>query len=160
MKLLKEMLLGFILILYGHVLLTALMMIWTNFLPILWDKSIWLHYGLAILMPFLLYGSIGFVIARYFRNLHKIKAGAILFTALLILGLVVALVIENRNSVAALNLYTLANYPISAFYRNAPDYSWSSASALFASMIMAYLGLTKGFSLQRRIQRSREGKKR
>jgi len=160
MKLLKEMLFGFIFILYGHFLLIGLMMIWTSFLPILWDKSIWLHFGLAILMPFLLYGSIGFVIARFFRNLRKIKAGALLFTALLALGLVVALVMENRNSVAVLNLYTLANYPISAFYRNAPDYSWSSASALFASMIMAYLGLTKGFSLQRRIQRSREGKKR
>lgn len=160
MKLIKEMLFGFVLILYGHFLLTALVMIWTNFLPILWDKSIWLHFGLAILMPFLLYGVIGFVIARNFRNLPKIKTGAILFTTLLALGLVIALTMENRDSPFALNLYTLANYPISAFYRNSPDYSWSSASALFASMIMAYLGLTKGFSLRRRIQRSREGKKR
>lgn len=160
MKLLKEMLFGFILILYGHFLLIAVMMMWTNFLPILWDKSIWLHFGFAILMPFLLYGFIGFIIARYFRNLHKIKAGAILFISLLALGLAIALVLESRDNAKLFGFYTIANYPISAFYRNAPDYGWSTGSALFASMITAYLGLTKGFDLQRRILRSREGKKR
>jgi hypothetical protein len=160
MKLLKEMLFGFVLILYGHILLVGLMMIWTLFLPILWDKSIWLHFGLAILMPFLLYGSIGFLIARFFRDLRKIQAGAILFIALLAIGLVTALVLESRNSADALNLYTLANYPISAFYRNAPEYGASTATALFASMLMAYLGLTKGYSLQRRLMRAKEGKRR
>jgi hypothetical protein len=160
MKRFKEMLLGFILILYGHFLMVALMMIWTSFLPILWDQSVWLHFGVAILMPFLLYGCIGFIIARFFRNLRRINAGALLFGTMLALGLIVALVMESRNSVVALNLYTLANYPISAFYRNAPDFNWSSAGALSASIIMAYLGLTNGFSLLLRLQRSKEGNKR
>jgi hypothetical protein len=160
MKLLKEMLFGFVLILYGQFLLVGLMMVWTIFLPILWDKSIWLHFGLAVLMPFLLYGSLGFLIARFFRNLRKIQPGALLFVGMLAIGLIIALVLQSRNSPDALNLYTLANYPISAFYRNAPEYGASTAAALFASMILAYLGLTKGYSLQRRLLRAKEGKRR
>lgn len=135
-------------------------MVWTNYFPILWDRLIWIHFGLAIIMPFLLYGCIGFIIARFIRSLPKIKVGAILFISLLVFGLIIALLLESRGNAQLFDGYTILNYPINAFYRNAPDYGWSSGSALFASMLMAYLGLTKGFSLQRRILRSREGKKR
>ena len=133
---------------------------WTNFFPILWNRSIWIHFGLAIIMPFLLYGCIGFLIARFMRSLPKIKVGAILFISLLVFGLIIALIFESRGNSQLFDGYTILNYPISAFYRNAPDYGWSSGTAMFVSMGMAYLGLTKGFLLQRRILRSREGKKR
>jgi hypothetical protein len=73
---------------------------------------------------------------------------------------VIAIVLESKGNKNMLNLYTIVTYPLSAFYRNAPDYGWPTGSALLASMGMAYLGLTQGFGLQRRILRSREGKKR
>ncbi len=160
MKRFKETLYGFILILYGQFLLIGLMMLWTNFLPILWNQSIWLHVGLAIVIPLLLYGVIGFVIARFIRNLPTIKAGAILFWAIVALFFLVALMLESRGNASMLSLYTIANYPINAFYRNASEYGWSTGIALFASIIMGYVGICKGFELQRRILRSREGKKR
>jgi hypothetical protein len=58
MKRLKEALFGFFLILYGHILWIGILLIWTNYLPIFWQGSIWVHFALAILVPFLLYADV------------------------------------------------------------------------------------------------------
>lgn len=160
MKRFKETLYGFVLILYGHCLFVGLLMLWTSYFPILWNKSIWINVGFAILMPFILYGLIGFIIARLIRNLPTVKLGAILFGLIMSLGFVFAVFMQSKGIAIALEGYTIANYPILAFYRNAPDYGYITGIALLASIAAAYLGLVNGFALQRRILRSREGEKR
>jgi hypothetical protein len=160
MKYFKESLYGCVLILYGHGLFVGILMLWTSYLPFLWDKSMWIPIGVAVLMPFILYGVIGFTIARFIRNLRSIRPGAILFGSIMLFGFIIAVYMQSRNIAQVLDWYTIANYPIGAFYRNAPDYGYITGSAILASFFMAYLGLINGFALQRRILRAREGKKR
>jgi hypothetical protein len=160
MKRLKEALFGFFLILYGHILWIGILLIWTNYLPIFWQGSIWVHFALAILVPFLLYAILGFVVGRFIKHLDRIKPGAILFWSLMSIGLIISLAMVNQSDGKILGLYTLLNYPICAFYRNAPDYGWSTGTALVGSMLMAYLGTIKGFAFQRRKPRKKTGVKR
>lgn len=160
MKRIKEALTGLIAILYGHAVLGMILMAWTIVIPILWQHPSWIHVLIAFLLPFLLYGIVGFIIARLNRHLSTIKTGSLIYLLLLWIGLGVSIYLQGEGNTVGIGVYTLVNYPIAAFYRNAPDYSLLTGLAFAGSCFMAYFGLIEGFALQRKILARREGEKR
>lgn len=160
MKPVKEALTGLIAILYGHAVLGMILMGWTIFIPILWQNPSWIHVLIAFLLPFLLYGIVGFIIARFARHLSTIKTGSLIYLLLLWIGFGVSIYLQDEGNKVVLGIYTLVNYPIAAFYRNAPDYNLLTGLAFTGSCFLAYLGLIEGFALQRKILARREGEKR
>jgi len=160
MKTVKEAITGLIAILYGHAVLGMILMGWTMVIPILWQNQSWIHVLIAFLLPFLLYGIVGFIIARFARHLSNFKYGSLIYLVLLWIGFGVSIYLQGEGNKVAVGIYTLINYPIAAFYRNAPDYDLLTGLAFAGSCFLAYLGLIEGFALQRKILARREGEKR
>jgi len=158
MRSLKDKLAGMILLVYGHLILLGLTIVWTTFNAILWNKAIWIHVLIASIAVFLFYGTIGFLVGRLDRKRTSIRTSARVFWGLLTFAYILVLILMERNLVDWTGYYNLIVYPLALFFKNAPTELWIRIVFVFI-LYISYRGVLTGFSFQRRLVRLKGGKR-
>lgn len=158
MKSLKDTLAGMILLVYGHMILIGLTILWSMFNTILWNKALWVHVLIASVAGFLFYGTIGFLIGRLDRKRTSIRSSTRIFWGLLTFAYILVLILVERNLVDWTGYYNLTVYPLALFFKNASMDLWIRI-AFFIVLYISYRGVLTGFSFQRRLMRLKGSKR-
>ena len=158
MKSLKDTLAGVFLLVYGHMILMGLAILWTMFNTILWNRTLWVHVLIASVAGFLLYATIGFLIGRLDRKRTSIRTSARVFWGLLTFAYILVLILVERNLVDWTGYYNFTVYPLELFFKNASLDLWIRI-AFFIVLYVSYRGVLTGFSFQRRLMRFKGSKR-
>lgn len=158
MKSLKDTLAGIVLLVYGHLILLGLTIVWTMFYSIVWNQAFWVHVLIASIAGFLFYGTIGFLIGRLDRKRTTIRTSTRIFWGLLTFAYILVLILAERNLVDWTGYYNLIVYPLALFFKNAPAELWIQIVFIFI-LYISYRGVLTGFSFQRRLMRLKGGKR-
>ena len=158
MKSLKDTLAGMFLLVYGHLILLGLTIVWTMFSAIVWNQALWVHVLIPSIAGFLFYGTIGFLIGKLDRKRTTIRTSNRIFWGLLTFAYILVLILVERNLVNWTGYSNLVVYPLALFFKNAPAELWIRIVFIFI-LYISYRGVLTGFSFQRRLLRLKGGKR-